>query len=85
MGRVRHAGSISTFGPPKSGILVGIWVVFLLISSYPVGAMEPRKSPETGMVRVLYIGEPVGGMGPYRFMVQDPFLEMSPVQATTAW
>jgi uncharacterized membrane protein len=47
--------------------------------------MEPRKSPETGMVRVLYIGEPVGGPGPYRFMDQDPFLDMSPVQATTAW
>ena len=26
------------------------------------------------MVRVLYIGEPVGGPSPYRFMVQDPFL-----------
>jgi uncharacterized membrane protein len=47
--------------------------------------MSPRKSTETGMVRVLYIGEPVGGPGPYRFMAQDPFLELTPVQATTAW
>ncbi len=59
-------------------------VLLVALSSYAM-AMEPRKSPETGMVRVLYIGEPVGGPGPYRFMEQDPFLDMSPVQATTAW
>jgi len=48
-------------------------------------AMTPRSDPQTGKVRVLYIGEPVGGPGPYRFMEQDPFLSMTPVQATTAW
>ncbi len=47
--------------------------------------MSPRKDPASGKVRVLHIGEPVGEPGPYRFMEQDPFLSMTPVQATTAW
>ncbi len=67
---------------PRTGVIA---VTFLLLACCQVEGMAPRKSPETGMVRVLYIGEPVGGMGPYRFMDQDPFLEMSPIQATTAW
>jgi len=65
---------------------VEIWVVaVLLLTSSCACGMKPRRSAETGSVRVLYIGEPVGGPGPYRFMEQDPFLEMTPVQATTAW
>ena len=63
----------------------GLLLLLVLISSPLAMGMSPRKSTETGMVRVLYIGEPVGGPGPYRFMAQDPFLELTPVQATTAW
>lgn len=44
--------------------------------------MSPRKSNETGMVRVLYIGYRPMSLGPYRAMVQDPFLEVNPVKAS---
>lgn len=79
---VRLPGSLDM----RSYSRLEIWVlaVLLLTSGYASG-MKPRRSTETGAVRVLYIGEPVGGPGPYRFMEQDPFLEMTPVQATTAW
>lgn len=60
-------------------------IITIILAVSQSAAMTPRKSPETGKVRVLYIGEPVGGMGPYRSMDQDPFLDMFPVQATTAW
>lgn len=59
-------------------------VALCLYCLAPCHGMSPRRSPETSKVRVLYIGEPVG-IGPYRFMEQDPFLSMFPVQATTAW
>jgi len=59
-------------------------LIFIILLPH-ANAVSPRKSVETGMVRVLYVGEPVGGPGPYRFMAQDPFLELTPVQATTAW
>ena len=72
-------------GCSPGNCLVGIVLLALIASLIPLTAMSPRKSSETGMVRVLYIGEPIGGPGPYRFMAQDPFLELTPVQATTAW
>jgi uncharacterized membrane protein len=71
-----HAGS-------RLGYVLLLFLALVLLPS--IMGMSPRKSTETGMVRVLYIGEPVGGPGPYRFMAQDPFLDLTPVQATTAW
>ncbi len=56
------------------------WVVLVLAS--PVLAMSPRRSNETRMVRVLYIGDRPTTLSPFRFMVQDPFLDMTPVKAS---
>jgi len=57
-------------------------VPVLILLTSPVLAMSPRRSNATGMVRVLYIGYRPTSMGPYRAMVQNPFLEITPVKAS---
>jgi hypothetical protein len=57
-------------------------VLFIILLAYQASAMSPRRSEE-GKVRVLYIGEPLGSRGAFRYMLQDPFFDLTPVQAFT--
>jgi hypothetical protein len=47
-------------------------------------AMSPRKSSDTGRVRVLFIGQPMGGDAAnrnYAYLESDPFIDPTPVIA----
>ncbi len=59
-------------------VLVGI---FLLPTCL---AREPRVDPQTGKVRVIYIGDAMGVPNPFPIMEQDPLLYCTAVYACTA-
>jgi len=58
------------------------WAILVLSPVPPALGMSPRRSNETGMARVLFIGDRPTMLSPYRSMTQDPFLDMTPVKAS---
>ena len=72
---------------PWSAILpVLLAVVFLAGSFNSVrGARDPRKDPESGKVRVLYVGDCLGLHTPARNLEMDPLVVTTGIPATAAW
>lgn len=61
--------------------LVGVIVLILLVAG--AAGREPRKDPETGRVRVLYIGD-AWGPSPYFHISAEPSFIGTPIPATYA-
>ncbi len=57
------------------------WAVMALLVMPLCGA---KKDRDTGRVRVLYLGDPIGA-SPYPFMVDEPLLAPTPVMACKMW
>jgi uncharacterized membrane protein len=47
-----------------------------------VGARESRRDPVTGKIRILYMGDVLGGPSPYPIFVNDPLTTIQPVKAS---
>jgi hypothetical protein len=62
-------------------MVLALFSVAILVLLAQVGGMEPRKSPETGRVRLLYIGVLEDWYLPYRYLSRDPFFEVHMVPA----
>lgn len=60
-------------------------VLLALAFMAAVPGREPRQDPATKRVRVLYIGDYVGGDTPARVLEQEPLLSVGGVPATLAW
>jgi uncharacterized membrane protein len=58
-------------------------VVFLVLLGVGLGK-EVKRDPNTGMIRVMYIGSPFTTFCPYPFFRSDPLLSTTPVSAM-AW
>jgi len=55
----------------------------VLLASSAAEAREVRADPVTGRIRVLYIGDAVGGPNPFPLLKGDPLLDCSAVYACT--
>jgi len=52
----------------------------LVLFSPSVFAKELKRDPETGVIRVIYIGMPFGAPSPYQVFKYDPLLSTLPIQ-----
>ncbi|MBU7004962.1 MAG: hypothetical protein HXS50_05305 [Theionarchaea archaeon] len=59
-------------------------MISLLICSSNVMGKEIKRDPDTGMIRVLYIGTPFQAFSPYPFFRIDPLLSTTPISGL-AW
>ena len=53
-------------------------VLLIAFSAGVVLAREPRRDPDTGAVRLIYIGAPFMG-GPFPYLKADPLIDATPV------
>jgi len=59
---------------------VSILIVFLLLPHLALGAGDPKVDPQTGQVRVLFMGDSLMDAGFVTpIMVRDPMLRISPI------
>jgi len=66
---------------PMGGLLLPFLLCLLLLSTLPTQA---RRDPETGRIRVLYLGDALGA-SPVPYMIDEPFLSVTPVLACKMW
>ncbi len=52
----------------------------LMVCISPVLARELKRDPETGVIRIIYIGMPFGAPSPYQVFRYDPLLSTLPIQ-----
>jgi len=61
-------------------------VLVILIAISPLAhAMEERVDPETGRIRLLYIGSPFWGTKPGLILLSDPKFQATLIPAITVW
>jgi len=61
---------------------IGLLGLVLALIACPVPTQSAgRRDPQTGRIKVLYVGEPVGS-SPYPALESDPLIEPYPVQAS---
>lgn len=54
-------------------------LILLLIVSTSATCRQVKRDPNTGMIRVLYIGAPFSARGPYIYLNSDPLLSVTPI------
>jgi len=64
----------------QSGLvrILAVTTAVLVLLSLPALGREARRDPQTGVVRVLYIGAPFM-WGPFQFLQVDPLIQVTPV------
>lgn len=74
---------------PKSNLIchriIGIIVAVLLLAGGMVSGMQKRLDPETGRLRLLYIGSPFWGTKPGLIFLSDPKIKPTLIPAITVW
>ena len=70
---------------PKGKVgMRGIWILFVVLLVFPstLYALPPKVDPETGRIRVLFIGDPFLAPGyPTAAMVEDPKIQLTRIEA----
>ncbi len=66
----------------------GVWIVMFLIASLQlashVGSAGPAQDPNTGRIRVFYLGDAWGLLSPTQHFARDPKFVLTPVPASSA-
>ena len=66
------------------GVVEIALLLFLLVASSIGGQSEPARDPQSGRVRVLYIGDCFGVRSkPYIYMTREPLFVVTPIPSST--